>query len=78
MAPRIIRATLDGGQNFGRLRRPENFDILELETLISKGKTLKFSASGGEKINIFVRIYWFLKGKSPPEAKIFGNGDFQG
>tara|TARA_B100000686_G_C15838428_1_gene501457 strand:+ start:112 stop:273 length:162 start_codon:yes stop_codon:yes gene_type:complete len=44
---------LDGGQNFGRLRRPENFDILELETLISKGKTLKFSASGGEKIGYF-------------------------
>ena len=30
-----------GGQKF--------YDILEFATLISKGKTLKFSASGGEK-----------------------------
>ena len=44
---------MDGGQNFGRLRRPENFDILELEAQISKGKTLKFSASGGEKNRYF-------------------------
>ena len=33
------------------------FDILELETLISKGKTLKFSASGGVKNDLLVRIY---------------------
>ena len=69
---------MDGGQNFGRLRRPENFDILELETLISKGKTLKFSASGGEKIRYFCSDILIFKGKSPPEAKILENRDFQG
>ena len=51
---RKIRDTLDGGQNFGRLRRPENLDFMELETLISKCKTQKFPASGGRNFESFM------------------------